>query len=175
MSAYGRLLQLHDAHELAAAVDALQALGYTRIEAFSPYAVDGLTEKLGPPPKRIPSAMLAGGLIGGIGMLWLQYYAAAVDYPLDVGGRPAASWPAFLPSAVEVVILFAAVAGFVAFLAGSRLPTLYRPEFNVAWFDEASRDGFLLLIRADDPLWIPHRVAEDVAALEPMRHAEVPA
>ncbi|HEY4294227.1 DUF3341 domain-containing protein [Luteibacter sp.] len=174
MSVHGRLLQLHDAHELASAVDALHALGYTRLEAFSPYAVDGLMEKLGSPPKRIPPAMLTGGLIGGIGMLWLQYHAAAVDYPLNVGGRPAASWPAFMPSAVEVVILLAVVAGFVAFLVGSRLPTLYRPEFNVAWFEEASRDGFLLLIRADDPRWNDHQVAEDVAALEPLRHADVP-
>jgi hypothetical protein len=175
MSVHGRLLQLRDAHGLAAAVDALRALGYTRLEAFTPYAVDGLMEKLGPPPKRIPLAMLAGGLAGGVGMLWLQYHAAAVDYPLDVGGRPAASWPAFVPSAVEMVILFAVLAGVVAFLAGSRLPTLYRPEFNVAWFEEASRDGFLLLVRADDPRWDPHQVAEDVAALEPLRHAEVPA
>lgn len=173
MSVYGRLLQLHDAHELAAAVDALRSLGYTRLEAFSPYAVDGLMEKIGSPPKRIPPAMLAGGLIGGIGMLWLQYHAAVMDYPLDVGGRPAASWPAFVPSALEVVILLAVVAGFVAFLVGSGLPTLYRPEFNVAWFEEASRDGFLLLIRADDPRWNSRQVREDVAALAPLRHAEV--
>jgi len=175
MNAYGRLLQVRDAHELVDAIDALHGLGYTRLEAFSPYAVDGLMEKLGPPPKRIPAATLAGGLAGGIGMLWLQYHAAVVDYPLNVGGRPAASWPAFLPSAIEVTILFAVLAAYGVYLVSSRLPALYRPEFNVEWFEEASRDGFLLLIRADDPRWDAHQVAEDVAALEPMRHAEVPA
>ncbi|MGE7138291.1 DUF3341 domain-containing protein [Luteibacter sp. NPDC031894] len=174
MNVHGRLLQVHDAHALADAVDALRKLGYTRLEAFSPYAVDGLMEKLGSPSKRIPPATLIGGIVGGVGMLWLQYHAAAVDYPLNVGGRPAASWPAFVPSAVEVVILLAVVAGFVAFLAGSGMPALYRPEFNVAWFEEASRDGFLLLVRADDPRWDAHQVAQDVAALDPMRHAEVP-
>lgn len=175
MSVHGRLLQVRDAHALAAAVDALHALGYTRLEAFSPYAVEGLMEKLGPPSRRIPLAALIGGFVGGIGMLWLQYHAAAVDYPLNVGGRPAASWPAFVPSAIEVTILLAVLAGYVVYLKSSRLPALYRPEFNVEWFEEASRDGFLLLIRADDPRWDPHRVAEDVAGLEPMRHAEVPA
>ncbi|NID06466.1 DUF3341 domain-containing protein [Luteibacter jiangsuensis] len=175
MSVHGRLMQVRDAHALAGAIDALHGLGYTRIEAFSPYAVDGLVEKLGPPPKRIPLAALVGGLAGGIGMLWLQYHSAAVDYPLNVGGRPAASWPAFLPPAVEVTILLAVLAGYVVYLASSRLPKLYRPEFNVEWFEEASRDGFLLLIRADDPRWEARQVAEDVAALEPMRHAEVPA
>ena len=175
MNVHGRLLQLRDAHALADAVDALHALGYTRLEAFSPYAVDGLVEKLGSPRQRIPFAALVGGVVGGIGMLWLQYHAAAVDYPLNVGGRPAASWSAFVPSAVEVTILLAVLAAYAVYLASSRLPTLYRPEFHVAWFEEASRDGFLLLIRADDPRWNEHQVAKDVAALEPMRHAEVPA
>lgn len=175
MSVHGRLMQVRDAHALAAAIDALHGLGYTRIEAFSPYAVDGLMEKLGPPRKRIPLAALLGGLAGGIGALWLQYHSAVVDYPLNVGGRPAASWPAFVPSAIEVTILVAVLAAYAVYLASSRLPTLYRPEFNVEWFEEASRDGFLLLIRADDPRWDPHQAAADVAGLEPMRHAEVPA
>ncbi|SEV84993.1 DUF3341 domain-containing protein [Luteibacter sp. 329MFSha] len=174
MSVHGRLLQVRDAHALSAAVDALRERGYTRLEAFTPYAVDGLMEKLGPPPRRIPRAMLAGGVLGGIALLLLQYYAAAVDYPLDVGGRPLASWPAFVPSALEVAILGAVVAGYIAFLVGCGFPALYQPVFHVAWFEEASRDGFLLLVRADDPRWDAHGTARDIAALDPMRHAEVP-
>jgi hypothetical protein len=96
-----------------------------------------------------------------------------VGYPIDAGGRPDASWPAFMPAAIEVAILFAAVAGFVAFLAGAGLPALYHPVFEVAWFEEASRDGFLLLLRADDPLWDARGSMDDVAALQPLRHAEV--
>lgn len=175
MTVHGRLLQLRDVHALVDAVEALRALGYTRIEAFTPYAVDGVMERLGPAPRRIPRAMFVGALIGMSGMLALQYYAAAIDYPIDVGGRPDASWPAFVPSALEIAILLSVVAGYVAFLVGCGFPALYRAEFNVAWFEEASRDGFLLLIRADDPRWDSTQVAHDVAALAPVRHAEVPA
>ena len=72
-------------------------------------------------------------------------------------------------------MLFAALAALATFCLRTGLPRLYRPEFNVAWFDEASRAGFLLLVRANDPLWDEHRCTRDIAALRPMRYALVPA
>lgn len=173
MKAHGHLMQVADARALLKAVEQLHELGYRRIEAFTPYAVDGLVEKLGAPPKRIAPWTLGAGIVGGFGALGMQYFAAAIDYPINAGGRPAASWAAFFPAAIEVAILFAVVAGFATFLATCRLPALYQPVFNVAWFDEASRDGFLLLVRADDPRWHDADVVADVGRLEPMRHAEV--
>jgi hypothetical protein len=80
---------------------------------------------------------------------------------------------AFVPAAIEMTILAAVVIGFTGFLRGAGLPALYRPVFNVDWFELASRDGFLLLIRADDPLWDNQRVLDNATALEPLRHAEV--
>jgi len=175
MRAHGYLMQLTDARALMHAIDALHAQGYRRLEAFTPYAVEGLMEKLGPLPKRIPPLMLGAGVVGGLGTLWMQYFAAAVDYPINAGGRPVASWPAFFPAAIEVTILFAVLAGFVTFLATCGFPAFYQPVFNVTWFEEASRDGFLLLLRADDPRWPDSDVAADIRQLVPMRYAEVEA
>lgn len=173
MSLYGRLAQFADAADLLQAAARLRERGYARIEAFTPYPVDGLSDILGHPTRRIPLAMACGGLIGGVGTLAMQYFAAVRDYPIDVGGRPAASWPAFVPAAIEVAILFAVLAGVGAFLRGCRLPALYHPLFHVEWFEEASRAGFLLLLRADDPAWDEVRAADDIASLAPLRHAEV--
>jgi hypothetical protein len=175
MTTHGRLLQFADAQGLLAAVDALRARGYTRLQAFTPYELDGLAEKLGSRHRRLPLVMLVAGIVGGAATLAMQYYAAAIDYPIDVGGRPAASWPAFVPAAIEMSILAAVVTGFAVFLWRSGLPALYRPVFNIDWFELASRDGFLLLIRADDPLWEEQRVLDDSAEQHPLRHAEVPA
>jgi hypothetical protein len=175
VKSHGRLLQFADAEALLAAVDDLHDRGYTRLQGFTPYEVEGLAGRLGRPPRRLPVAMVFAGLVGGIATLAMQYYAAVIDYPIDAGGRPAASWPAFVPAALEMTILAAVVAGFVGFLWKSGLPALYRPVFNVDWFDTASRDGFLLLIRADDPHWDEHRALTDAAAQAPLRHAEVPA
>jgi hypothetical protein len=94
MTTHGRLLQFADATALLAAVDALQARGYTRLQAFTPYELEGLAEKLGRTPRRLPLAMLIAGVMGGVATLAMQYYAAVIDYPIDAGGRPAASWPA---------------------------------------------------------------------------------
>jgi hypothetical protein len=173
MTTHGQLVQFADAPALLDGLRRLRTQGYTRIDVFTPYPLDGITDPVGAHRWRIPQVMLVAGVVGGIGTLAMQYVAAVSGYPIDAGGRPDASWPAFVPAAIEVAILFAAVAGFVAFLAGAGLPTLYQPVFEVAWFEEASRDGFLFLLRADDPLWDAQDSTNDIAALRPLRHAEV--
>ncbi|WP_036141458.1 DUF3341 domain-containing protein [Luteibacter sp. 9135] len=175
MSTHGQLAQFTDAAALVRATKQLHALGYTRLEAFSPYPVGALDDVLGVAPSRLPWAMFAAGMAGGFGTLVLQYIAAVLDYPIDAGGRPPASWPAFVPNAIEVAILLAVVAGVIAFLRGCRLPTLHHPLFDIAWFEDASADGFLLLLRADDPRWDPVASPAQVGDLAPLRHAAVPA
>jgi hypothetical protein len=147
--------------------------GYTRLEAYTPFAVDGLAEALGPVRNRIPLLMLLGGLAGGLGMLALQYYAAVIDYPIDVGGRPDASWPAFMPAALEMTILFAALAGIIGMLVGNGLPRLNHPLFDSERFAAASRDGLFVLLRADDPRYEIDRVLHDLARLDPLHVEQV--
>lgn len=171
MSSYGVLGQWPDIDAWRAARARLHEMGYTRVETFSAWPAADAT----PGPRFMAPTALLTGAVGFVFTLWLQWMSATDAYRIDVGGRPAASWPAFIPAALEVALLFGAMASLVVFFAQSGLPRLYRPEFNVPWFEEASRDGFLLLIRADDPQWDEHRCAHDVAVLDPMRYAAVPA
>jgi hypothetical protein len=171
---YGCLAQFASAPTLLAAVKKLRMDGYTRLEAYTPFAVDGLAEALGPVRNRIPLLMLLGGLVGGLGTLALQYYAAVIDYPIDVGGRPDASWPSFIPAALEMTILFAALAGIIGMLLGNGLPRLNHPLFGSERFVAASRDGLFVLLRADDPRYEVDRVLHDLARLDPLHVEQVP-
>jgi ActD protein len=160
---------------LLRAVRELRARGYTRLEAYAPYAVEGLAQALGPARDWIAPSVLLGGVVGGTGMLWLQYYAAVIDYPVNIGGRPDASWPAFIPASLEMAVLVAVIAGVVAMLAGNGLPRLHHPLFSVAQFERASRDGFFVLVCADDPLFEAQRARGDLDALGALQIDEVPA
>jgi hypothetical protein len=171
---HGCLAQFASVPALLAAVKQLRMDGYTRLEAYTPFAVDGLAEALGASRNRIPLLMLCGGLMGGLGTLALQYYAAVVDYPIDVGGRPDASWPAFMPAALEMTILFAALAGIIGMLVGNGLPRLNHPLFGSERFEAASRDGLFVLLRADDPRYEVDRVLHDLGRLDPLHVEQVP-
>jgi hypothetical protein len=171
---HGCLAQFASVPALMAAVRQLRMDGYTRLEAYTPFAVDGLAEALGQVRNRIPLLMLLGGLLGGLGTLALQWYAAVVDYPIDVGGRPDASWPAFIPAALEMTILFAALAGVVGMLVGNGLPRLNHPLFGSESFEAASRDGLFVLVRADDPRYDARRVLQAFERLDPLHVERVP-
>lgn len=169
----GWLAQFDGAAELLLAVRELRARGYTQLEAYTPYAVEGLADALGAPRNRIPLLVLLGGLCGGFGTLFLEWYASVVDYPIDVGGRPDASWPAFIPAALEMTILFAALFGIVGLFVASGLPRLNHPLFAVPRFAAASRDGFFLWLRADDPHFEPRQARADLVHLAPLAIDEV--
>jgi len=146
---HGLLAEFDSAAQLLAAVRALRAAaGHLVLEAYAPFPVEGLTAALGERTDRVPLAMLLGALGGGLGTFALECYAAVFDYPLNIGGRPPFSWPAFIPPALEMTLLGAAVLGVLAMLAASGLPRLRHPLFAVAAFERASSDRFFLLVRA---------------------------
>lgn len=169
----GWLARFGDAEALLQAARELRGRGYTQMEAYTPYAVEGLADVLGPVRNRIPLLVLLGGLCGGVGTLFLEWYAAVVDYPIDVGGRPDASWPAFIPAALEMTILFAALFGIAGLFVANGLPRLNHPLFAVPGFEAASRDGFFLWLRADDPRFDVRRAHADLERLAPLAIDEV--
>lgn len=169
----GWLARFDSAGALLQAVRELRDLDYTQLEAYTPYPVEGLAETLGPVRNRIPLLVLLGGLCGGFGALFLEWYASVVDYPIDVGGRPDASWPAFIPAALEMTILFAALFGVTGLFVANGLPRLVHPLFAVPGFEAASRDGFFLWLRADDPHFDEGRAHADLARLAPLSIDEV--
>lgn len=162
---FGLLAEFPDDESLLAAVVRLRADGYEKVEAYTPYPVHGMAEALGIRGKRLPRIVLAGGIIGGVGGLLMQWYSAVIDYPLNVGGRPYASWPAFIPIGFELTILVAGFAAVLGMFALNGLPQPYHPLFNVPEFMKASRDGFFLSIEAQDRHFDLNQTREQMLAL----------
>ena len=169
---YGTFAEFRDPAALLRAARACRRR-YSRIEAYAPYAVDGLAEAIGFTRNRVPLLALLGGIAGGIGAYFLQWYTAVIDYPIDVGGRPLHSWPAFVPATFELTILGAALAVFFGFLALNGLPRLHHPMFDAPAFDLASRDRFFIGVRASDPAYAPGSVRRFLEALQPVAIVDV--
>ncbi len=165
-TSYGLLAEFETAWQLLEAVRRLRAEGYREIEAYSPFPVEGLSEALGYTRSRLPLLMLLGGLAAAVGSYFVQYYAAVIDYPINSGGRPDHSWPAFIPATVELTILGAVLAGVAGMLFFNGLPEFHHPLFNDPGFERASQDRFFLCIRSKDPLYhsnLTRRFLEELA------------
>ena len=147
---WGLLAEFESPGALLAAAEQVRDAGYRRIDAHTPYPVEGLPEALGLKPTRLPLLVLLGGLAGGSGAYLMQYYAMAIHYPLNVGGRPLHSWPMFVPITFELTVLVAGLTAVIGMLALNGLPMPYHPLFNVGRFALATRDRFFLSVDARD-------------------------
>ena len=167
---YGVVAEFNDPQTLLDAAVAVREQGYTSIDAFSPFPIHGLAEAIGFHKSRLSLIVLAMGLLGGAGGFFMQWYASVVAYPLNIGGKPLNSWPAWIPITFECAILLAALGAVFGMLALNGLPMPYHPVFNVRRFDSASRDKFFLVIQARDPRF---NLAEARAFLQTLGPREV--
>ncbi|MEW6755186.1 MAG: DUF3341 domain-containing protein [Candidatus Latescibacterota bacterium] len=166
---YGLMAEFATPEELLEAAQRAQEEGYTRVEAYSPMPIHGMEEALRLPRTRLPYLVFLAGLLGATVGYGLCYYISVVAYPLNVGGRPYHSGPAFIPVTFEMTILFASLATVVGMLAANGLPRPYHPAFNLASFARASQDRFFLGVEAADPQFDPQRTRrflEELDALE---------
>jgi len=161
------------AEALVAAAQSAHDAGYLLTEAYAPYAVEGLAQALGHAGGRVPAITFAGGLLGGLGGYFLQWYSAVVAFPIEVGARPLNSWPMFVPVTFETTILGAALAAFLAVILGNGLPRLAHPVFDAPDFDLATRNRFFLCLRSDDPAFEPAQADALLAATRPIARSEV--
>jgi len=148
---HGLMAEFDDPSSLVAATERAHHEGYRFMDAYSPYPIEELHHALGAQPTRLPLIVLVGGLCGSIGGYALEYWSSAIAYPLNIGGKPLHSWPAFIPVTFECTILVAALSAVLGMLALNGLPQPYHPVFNVPRFALASRNRFFLCIEAKDP------------------------
>ena len=148
---YGLIAEYDTPEEVVAASQAARQQGYTRIEAYTPFPVEGLDDALGHQPTRLGFVVLAMGLIGAASGYFMQYYAGVLFYPLNIGGRPLHDWPTYVVITFEVTVLLSAFTAGLIMLARNGLPRPYHPVFNTPGFERASRDGFYLCIETTDP------------------------
>ena len=172
-SHYGVMAEFDNPEMLRDGAERAHAAGYRRMDAYSPFPVEGLAEVIGFKRTHLPLIVLIGGILGGIGGFYLQYWSSVIDYPLIVGGKPYNSWPAFIPVTFETTILGAALAAVLGMLGLNGLPMPYHPVFNVERFALASRDRFFLCIEAADPKFDLDNTVEFLRSLNPSSIHEV--
>ncbi len=170
---FGLLAEFETPSHLAEAAHRAYARGYRKMDAYTPFPVEEVWEALGHHHNHVPLIVLLGGVMGGIGGYLLQYYTSVIDYPLNVGGRPFHSWPAFIPPTFETTILFAAFSAVLGMLALNGLPQPHHPIFNVPRFALASRDRFFLCIESVDPLFQHEETAGFLKGLNPREVTDV--
>jgi hypothetical protein len=162
---YGVMAEFDNPSVLVAAARRTYQEGYRRINGYSPYPIEELSEAIGFKGMTLPLIVLIGGIVGGLGGFFMQYWMEVINYPLNVGGKPYNSWPAFIPITFECTVLCAAFAAVLGMLMLNKLPQPYHPVFNAPNFALATRDRFFLVIEANDPKFIHREVLQFMGTL----------
>lgn len=170
---HGILAEFSDVNALLAAIHKLKKMGYRNMDAYTPFPVEEVWESLGIHKNWVSTLVFCGGLAGALFGIGLQYWTSVIDYPINVGGRPLFSLPAFAPIIFECTVLFAALTAVFGMLALNGLPMPYHPVFNVPRFALASRDRFFLCVEATDPLFDREGTRRVLESLHPLSIAEV--
>lgn len=179
---YGLLAEYDRADPLIEAIKKVRAEGYTKIDGYSPYAVAGIADALGFVKTEMATIMLTGGIVGATSAFLMQWWANAIEYPLNIGGRASPdmwewlkSWPSFIPITFEGGILTCALSGVFGLVAICGLPRPHHPLFNADIFSRCSRDRFFLAVEAADPKFDLEATKALLATLSPLSVTEVPA
>jgi hypothetical protein len=172
---YGLMAEFDNPTDLVEAARRTYDAGYRRINGYSPFPIEELSDAIGFHSTRLPLIVLIGGILGGLAGYFMMYYMEVIDYPINVGGRPVHSCPSFIPITLETTVLGAALACIFGMLALNKLPQPYHPVFNAERFALATRDRFFLVIEADDPKFDHDKVLEFMNTLNAKEVVDVEA
>ena len=170
---YGVMAEFETPTELVSAARAAREKGYRKLDAYTPFPIEELSDALHLHHNKLPLIVLLGGLIGGTLGYLLQYYVTVIYFPINIAGRPLHSWPSYIVITFEMTILFAALSAVLGLLALCGLPMPYHPTFNVPRFAMASRNRFFLCIEARDPLFDREKTSAFLTSLQPREVSEV--
>ena len=164
---FGIIAEFDAPDAILAAAERARDAGYTDMDAYTPFPMEELTNALGIKPSKLSLFVLCCGIAGGLTGFFLPYFAAAIDYPLNIGGRPLNSWPYWIPITFELTILFAAIGAVVGMIFRNGLPRPVHPLFNVDRFEMVTRDKFYLCIEATDPKFNTGETEKFLQSLKP--------
>jgi hypothetical protein len=158
---FGLAAEFDTPEAIVEAAELIRQHGYVRVDAFTPFPVEELSDVVSPKPSKMPLIMLAGGIIGAFtGYFLLQTFSMAYHFPFNVGGRPLHSWPLFIPVTFELTVLTSSFFGVIGLLIVNRLPRLHHPMFSMAGFERASVDRFFLLVERSDPQFDAEKIRQ---------------
>ena len=171
---YGIMAEFHDTTAVVEAARKAHKEGYRKMDAYTPFPIEELGEALGYHSRgRLPFMVLAGGIVGAVVGFGLQYWSSVMAYPMNIGGRPLNSWPAFIPVTFEVTVLFAALTAVFGMIALNGLPRPHHPVFNARNFALASQERFFLCIEAEDPQFDARQTRRFIESLNPAEVSEI--
>lgn len=169
---HGVMAEYADEASLIAGIERAKADGFTDMEAYTPVPSHDVIHALGV-KNRFAAVVFCGGLLGACSGFALQYGVSVELYPINIGGRPFNSWPAFIVIVFECTILFAALSAVIGMLLLNGLPQPYHPVFNVPQFARASHDRYFLVVHAADPKFDARGTREKLEASRPLSVSEV--
>ena len=169
---FGVAAEFEDADSLVEAARYSREHGYRWIEAYTPYPIKELDEVIRT-FNPLPAMVFTGGALGAATAWIMQYYIAAIDYPINVGGRPLYSWPSFIVILFELTVLFASCTAFFGMLWLAGFPRPHHPMFSVDNFADASQDHFFLCIEARGAGFDAAAAADVLARFDPIEVWEV--
>jgi hypothetical protein len=162
---YAVMGEFAEPEDLVEAGRRIRAMGYTKIDAMTPFPVHGIDEAIGVPYSKIGWIVICGALAGITTAQILIYYVGAIDYPLIIGGKPLFDFTYSIPPTFELAVLFSAITTFICTWGLSGLPRLYHPSMNYRNAHRASDDRFLLVVEADDPKFDAQKTAQDMRSV----------
>jgi len=171
---YGLLAEFDSVDSVISAAHRVREAGYRKIDAYSPFPLEELSEAIGFEKNGVALVCLVGGLLGCTGAYVLQWWINTISYPVNIGGRPFHSWPSFIIVTFEMTILFSGLSAVFGMLALNGLPMPYHPVFNVPQFDAASRDRFFIIIFSSDKNYDSVLTRTFLEGLNPLSVSEVP-
>jgi hypothetical protein len=162
---YAVMGEFAEPEDLVKAGRAIRDMGYTKIDAMTPFPVHGIDDAIGVPYSKIGWIAICGALAGITTAQVLIYYVGKIDYPLIIGGKPLFDFTYSIPPTFELAVLFTAITTFLCTWGLSGLPRLYHPSMNYRNMHRASDDRFLLVVEADDPKFDAQKTAQDMRSV----------
>ena len=162
---YAVMGEFSDPHDLVKAGRKIREMGYTKLDAMSPFPVHGIDAAIGIPYSKLGWIVVTAAIVGLLTAQGLQYYVGVINYPLVIGGKPLFDFSFSIPVTFELTVLFSSITAVIGMLALNGLPRMYHPSMNYKRSHLATDDRFLLVIEANDPQFDAQKSAADLRSV----------